>query len=231
MSRPVRNWEDLKRNLQNPNRAVPAAMIVFLWALLGFNPWVGFGLMWGVFGTLGIIGNKKDYDKYQDQQEYDFTFKAKQNSLPEPEKPNETIESLHLQVIKDAAEDFAIIKAASSTASGSLGENLRSMTGNITNIENGLIKAPNQLSNVQRLFTYYIPATADLLNARGVAVNNNDEAKITEIDSMVARLKLAFDDYLLRLNGQDKKSVDIDLKLLEQSLAQEFTHIDISKVK
>ncbi len=149
----------------------------------------------------------------------------------EPEKPEQPIIFRHMEIIKDAEDEIAIIKGAANVASGSLGENLRAILFNIINIENGLIKEPLQLSNVQRIFTYYIPAIIDLLNARGVAVNNNDEKRIIEIDAMVRKTKIVFDDYLLRLNGQDKKSVDIDLKLLEQSLAQEFTHIDINKLK
>ena len=48
---------------------------------------------------------------------------------------------------------------------------------------------------------------------------------------MIGRLKLAYQEFAAKMNGEDSRSVDIDLKLLEQSLAQDLPLEIISKSK
>ena len=107
-------------------------------------------------------------------------------------------------------------------ASGAVGENLRSIVKNAEMMQHELLRDASKLSEVQRVFTYYIPATADLLTARGKAMIGNDEAKTHDIDNMIARLEAAFRDFAARMHGEDVRSIDIDIKLLDQSLKQDL---------
>jgi hypothetical protein len=46
--------------------------------------------------------------------------------------------------------------------------------------------------------------------------------RLAEIDRMIAKLDLAYTDFAARLKGHDARSLEIDLRLLDQSLDEEF---------
>ncbi|MEK7661393.1 MAG: hypothetical protein AAB680_05075 [Pseudomonadota bacterium] len=219
--RPHTTWDEVWRRAKQPQRLLPITMFFVLWALLGFNPWVGFGLAFPVMGILGLRGKRKIHEDDILIEEL-MEPQQPQTSIPEVAQNEAPIAPLHQQVIDDAKGAFTQIRAASNTASGDLGNHLRNMVINAEKVERGLLSDPSKLSQVQRLFTYYLPSCADLLQARGRAVSANDVVRVNEIDGMISRLDAAFADFALRIHGQDGRSVDIDLKLLEQSLAQDL---------
>lgn len=226
----VTTWREVARRLKEPRRVGPIIMFAILWALLNFNPWVGFGLLFPVMGILGLRGSKKK----QNSNIANLNFENQQ--LPEPKEvpqiapPQEVKEQkkskpLHAQVLTDAKSSIAQIKSAANVASGELGDKLRQMVHSLEIVEKGLNEDSSKLSQVQRLFTYYVPSTADILKARGKAASVNDEKRIGEIDSMINRLEAAFADFAARIMGEDARSLEIDIKLLSQSLAAEFDTI------
>ena len=96
------------------------------------------------------------------------------------------------------------------------------MVAKVREVEGGLESDPSRLSDVQRLFTYYLPATADLLAARGGVAGSGDMARVAEIDAMIGKLDLAYNDFADRLKGHDARSLEIDLRLLDRALDEEF---------
>jgi hypothetical protein len=99
---------------------------------------------------------------------------------------------------------------------------LRNMVARVKEVVAGLEADPSRLSDVQRLFTYYLPATADLLAVRGGVAGSGDSDRLAEIDTMIGKLGLAYDDFSARLSGHDARSLEIDMRLLDQALDQEF---------
>ncbi|MEK7661394.1 MAG: hypothetical protein AAB680_05080 [Pseudomonadota bacterium] len=129
---------------------------------------------------------------------------------------------LHLIVIEEARKDIQNLRAASNAASGEMGENLRAMVMSLDRIERDLIADSSGFMQVERLFTYYLPATTKILEARGRAATDFDDTKLAKMDAIMGRLASAFRDFALRLHAKDDKAIEIDIKLLDQALASEF---------
>jgi hypothetical protein len=206
---------------------------VAIWGITGFEPWVGFGLMFAWAGSVGLLGGGKDrrdgddvdWDDDRGYQralgaESEDSARARQSGEPlaEPAPPR----LLHRQVLADASAARTRLDAAASVADGTLGQRLRAMLVKVKEVEAGLESDPSRLSDVQRLFTYYLPATADLLSARGAIAGSGDSARLTEIDTMIGKLELAYSDFADRLKGHDARSLEIDLRLLDRALDEEF---------
>jgi hypothetical protein len=203
-----------------------------IWAMLGFEPWIGFGLFFAWSGSVGLFGGKKDrLDDWDDEEdgrgyrralgaETEESARARQEgepvAVPSPTQP------LHRQVIADAAPARTRLEAAASVGDGELGVRLRNMLARVKDVENGLETDPSRLSDVQRLFTYYLPATADLLSARGAVAGSGDAVRLAEIDTMIGKLDLAYNDFADRLKGHDARSLEIDMRLLDRALDEEF---------
>lgn len=253
--RPAKNWKEVEYRLGRPKMVGTMVTFGIIWAITGFNTWVGFGLSMAILGMAGFFGKKSDhfnkefweddddYRDYEDDDDYYDNYKSGKNRDNKTNSENQASNAehnqtakepvnlaLHMQVIKDAEDDIVQLRAASNTASDDLGIHLRTMVANVEKVQKALEADANHLSQVQRLFTYYLPATTDLLKARGKAAAIGDGVKIKEIDAMIGRLEDAFEDFAARINGEDARSVEIDIKLLDQSLAQEFSHIEKSKV-
>lgn len=203
-----------------------------IWAITGFNFWAGVGLFFAWGGTVGLFGKKRD--RYDDDDDYDddrgfrrglgyesddLALMRLDDEAPPAPAPKPLI---HREIIRDAKADRARLEAAASVADGTLGARLRNMVAMVKEVEAGLEADPSRLSDVQRLFTYYLPATADLLAARGAIAGSTDQARLAEIDTMIGKLDLAFTDFSQRLKGHDARTLDLDLRLLDQSLDEEF---------
>lgn len=202
-----------------------------IWAITGFNPWVGFGLLFAWAGSVGLFGGKGDpTDDWDDEDErgYKRTRGGEDEELARarltPIAASETIllVPLHRQIIHDAASARTRLEAAATVGDGTLGARLRNMVVKVRDVERGLESDPSRLSDVQRLFTYYLPATADLLSARGAVAGTDNAARLAEIDTMIGKLDLAYNDFADRLRGHDARNLEIDLRLLDRALNDEF---------
>jgi hypothetical protein len=201
----------------------PTLFWLALWAMLGFNQWVGLGFFFAWGGSVGLFEKNKKKKarstKEQDDRGYQssaLTTEVTAIAPPPPAIP------LHRQIIADAEPARIRLEAAASVADAQLGTQLRSMVARVKEVAAGLEADPTRLSDVQRLFTYYLPATADLLAARGALVGTGETARLAEIDTMMGKLGQAYDDFAARLSGHDARSLEIDLRLLDQALDQEF---------
>jgi hypothetical protein len=207
-----------------------------IWALTGFNPWAGLGLFFAWGGTVGLFGKDRrgygddDDDLYEDDRGYRRALGFEDDDLARARaEPGEFQESqpspkplIHKEVIASAAPARARLEAAASVAEGNLGQRLRNMVAMVKDVEAGLEADTSRLSDVQRLFTYYLPATADLLVARGAIAGSNDATRLSEIDAMIGKLDQAFTDFAQRLKGHDARTLDLDLRLLDRALDEEF---------
>lgn len=220
-----REWRYIQEFFQSPKGGSMVVAFFVIWALTGFNPWVAFGLGMGAFASAKGYARRRrnrEVDELLDMAE-DWEEKNDNPQIDETPITPQSLE-LHKKVIEDAKSDLMQIKAASGVASGDLSLNLQKIVQNAEKIEQDLLREPHKLSEVQRIFTYYIPSTQDLLFARAKAVAANDQTKLTEIDSMMARLAQAYEDFARKMHGEDARSIDIDIKLLDQSLQEDLSY-------
>ncbi|GBF59416.1 hypothetical protein PbB2_03116 [Candidatus Phycosocius bacilliformis] len=241
--------DDLVVRLRSPGAWGSLIFWFIIWAICNFNPWVGIGLFFAAGGSLGLFGGGKrgergELDDFFDSLDDDWddeddgygrrrhqggeseeSARARNNGeLPAPVETSPASARLHESVIGDAKPALVRVEAAASVAEGELGARLRNMVARVKEVELGLRADPSKFGDVQRLFTYYLPATADLLVARGAVAGNGDAARLAEIDAMIGKLDLAYTDFASRLRGHDARSLEIDLRLLDQSLDDEFAH-------
>jgi hypothetical protein len=83
----------------------------------------------------------------------------------------------------------------------------------------------NKLSEttpILRYFTYYLPETANLVTARLKLSPQLAQDQIDEIDQTLQRLIEAFAAFEAAARAPDMKSVDLDIKLLDQALQSEL---------
>jgi hypothetical protein len=207
-----------------------------IWGMLGFDKWIGFGLFFAWAGSVGLFSGSKGDDRLWDDEDdrgYQSALGAETQESARARQAGEPIATavppplLHHQVIADAAPARTRLEAAASVADGELGARLRNMVSKVKEVETGLQSDTSRLSDVQRLFTYYLPATADLLVARGGVAGSADIKRLAEIDAMIGKLDQAYTDFADRLRGHDARSLEIDLRLLDRSLDEEFE----SKIK
>lgn len=183
----------------------------FLFAAI---PWILFGAIAGRPNNI-VQNNNNDYFKPS-------VDETPQNvALPPPQ--------MHLKILDDAQNYVEQIKSAANVATGQLGASLREMVNSLEKAKMALLKAPEKLSQIQRLFTYYTPETANLLVARGKAASSGDAQRLGEIDEMLGKLEIAFSQFNSKMDGDDGRSADIDMKLLSQSLEQDFGKIESKK--
>lgn len=192
----------------------------------GFNPifkWWAFlfaAVPWILFGAIAgrprlIETEDNNYFKPQ------IDTEPKNAALPPPQ--------MHVKILDDAQNHIEQIKSAANVATGQLGASLREMVNSLEKAKMALLKSPEKLSQIQRLFTYYTPETANLLVARGKAASAGDAQRLGEIDEMLGKLEIAFSQFNSKMDGDDGRSADIDMKLLSQSLEQDFGKIESKK--
>lgn len=102
---------------------------------------------------------------------------------------------------------------------GQAGLNLLHMAQIATDISEKLKADPDKLQIVLRLFTYYLPETAELAKARIAAT---DDDQITSIDEMLNRLNNAYMQFQSAIDAEDSDELRIDLELLDKSLRDDI---------
>lgn len=219
----VGKWQHINEWIKSPRGIGTILTFAAVWAITAFNPVVGLGLGIGLIGVATRFSRRRaledrEFELYRQQSEF-YAQKpttAIVNTTAKAEPP------IHLKVIEDAEGSLKEVRAAANVASGEVGKSLREIVRLSEDMAHHLRQDSSKLSEVQRVFTYYIPSTSALLTARGKALLSNDDKKVAEVDNMISRLELAFKDFNARMNGEDTRSIDIDIKLLDQSLKQDL---------
>lgn len=201
--------------------------VVALMGLSAINPAFG-GLLFiaAIFGIVKLFEGFGELEaaKYTLTSENNLTTilrkqKEKQEKIIEEKKLETPHFKLVLQGIKD---DIEIIQSAANGADTDLSDNLNAIIIIAKKIEDEINLDNSNFAQVERVFTYYIPEIVKLLKARGIAMRAKNNDKILEIDGMFIRLKAVIQNYANRIYEEDIREIDIDLKLLEQSLAQDL---------
>jgi hypothetical protein len=197
-----------------------------IWAFTGFNEGL-FAIFVGIAILQGWSWNSAEGFHKRRRDRRDRVIGAEQPDQvaqePVPTKPETAAElSVPARLIAESRQQRDTLRTAASAADGALGVSLRRMDAATNRVVEGLQKDPTVLAHVQRLFTYYLPSGVQLLTARGSVVGTGNDSHVAEIDGMFARLADAFEDFVARMNGTDVRALEIDLKLLEQSLDAEF---------
>jgi hypothetical protein len=86
-----------------------------------------------------------------------------------------------------------------------------------------LEKAPDGLSAVERLLTYYTPRAAELAEGfQQLEARDTDPARRTAIADLLARVQDAFTHYRDQLADQSLKTLDVDMRLVSEALADDI---------
>jgi 5-bromo-4-chloroindolyl phosphate hydrolysis protein len=82
---------------------------------------------------------------------------------------------------------------------------------------------PRRVNNVRRLLTYYLPAATRLADGYHVLENSNapDRKRLKAAGDMIGRLDEVFGRYADRLSEEEVEGLDVELKLLENSIRDE----------
>jgi hypothetical protein len=81
---------------------------------------------------------------------------------------------------------------------------------------------PEKLTPILRFFTYYLPATADLVSDRLKLEAHAGQARLQEIDHTLGRLQEAFASFERAVVEPDLASVDLDMELLDRALKDDL---------
>jgi hypothetical protein len=230
MEKSKSNWpggDDLVRILKSPQGLWSLLGWGGLWAITGFDGtlFIIFGLC--ALGTAGVFDWGKGVDEGKRKRRRGGEQEGPLQPVPQTQiddiAPAPLMQkAVHDTVIEGATPARTRLEAAAAVATGERGERLRRMVANVRKVADGLKADPSKLNDVQRLFTYYLPATSDLLAAVGAVTASGDTARAAEIDAMIGKLDEAYGDFAERIDGHDARSLAIDLRMLEQSLDQEF---------
>lgn len=82
---------------------------------------------------------------------------------------------------------------------------------------------PRRVNNVRRLLTYYLPAAARLADGYHVLENSHapDQERLKATGEMIGRLDEVFARHADRLSGDEVEGLDVELRLLENSIRDE----------
>jgi hypothetical protein len=128
----------------------------------------------------------------------------------------------HLALIRETNATRAILSAAAKAHGSDLGTTLSRMLVSVDAIVLGLKDDPLKLYEVQRLFTYYLPEVGRMLEARRQMQAIGRTSHVDEIDAILGRVELTFQQFATRMHQADIRELEIDLRLLDQALAAEF---------
>jgi 5-bromo-4-chloroindolyl phosphate hydrolysis protein len=109
-----------------------------------------------------------------------------------------------------------------SDAGGQLPSHLTSLVEKLASDGDAITQAvttdPSKLGPIMRFFTYYLPATSDLVDDRLKLADHAGAARLAEIDATLARLGDAFGAFRAAVLGCELQSVDLDISLLDDAL-------------
>jgi 5-bromo-4-chloroindolyl phosphate hydrolysis protein len=84
-------------------------------------------------------------------------------------------------------------------------------------------RAPEKLPAVQRLLIYYLPRAADLLGAyRVLEAAGAEPERRADIEALIPRLGEAFRRYAERLDEDDLRLLDLEIRLVDESLKEDL---------
>jgi 5-bromo-4-chloroindolyl phosphate hydrolysis protein len=123
------------------------------------------------------------------------------------------------QVFQDAYGQVGVLARARKKLPDDVRENVTRLHASAKAIVDSTFKSPHRLAPILRFFTYYLPATADLVRDRLKLADRAGSQRLTEIDAMLGRLVDAFDAFETAALAPEMASVDMDVELLGKALS------------
>ena len=175
----------------------------------------GFGLPWWVSvpgALLVFFGVRLAVQPRQLFEGFDFG-EADQASL---ELAREILSDARVQLDRLAA----VARDMSSASVRHKLEHLRSIAARVVD---EIEQRPSRVNNVRRLLTYFLPAAVRLADGYRVLerANDPDRERLKATDAMIGRLDQVFGRYADRLSQEEVEGLDVELRLLENSIRDE----------
>jgi 5-bromo-4-chloroindolyl phosphate hydrolysis protein len=134
-----------------------------------------------------------------------------------------------VELLVEAHRHLQSIEAACAHVPLALGDTLSCIVRQGRSITQVVTAAPEKLQSVVRFFTYYLPATADLVEDRLKLGTLAGTQRLQEIDQTLERLSLAFGTFERGLLEPDLESVDMDIQLLDRALDDDLRDVSARK--
>lgn len=128
------------------------------------------------------------------------------------------------ELLGASAQDLAaLVETGQRIGDRQVRERVQRMADTANEICRQLERRPDRLMKVQRLITFYLPSALRLTEGYAAleAKPGASSGRIAEAGDMLARLEDLFGDYATRLDGPQRESLDVELRLLEQTLEEE----------
>jgi 5-bromo-4-chloroindolyl phosphate hydrolysis protein len=127
-------------------------------------------------------------------------------------------------ILSDARVELdRLAELARDMRSVSVRRNLEHLRGIAAGVIGEVEQKPSRVNNVRRLLTYYLPAAVRLADGYRVLerANDPDRQRLTAADAMIGRLDQVFGRYADRLSQDEVEGLDVELRLLENSIRDE----------
>jgi hypothetical protein len=148
----------------------------------------------------------------------------RKTALDEPSPPEldpEDDDPRHALLV-EAHQHLMSIRAAIPAVPLDVGHVLDALVRHGLTILDTVASQPEKLNPILRFFTYYLPATADLVSDRLKLEAHAGQARLSEIDQTLGRLQEAFASFERAVVEPDLASVDLDIELLDRALKDDL---------
>ncbi len=125
-------------------------------------------------------------------------------------------------LLVEAHEHIMVLRAAMPVVPLPVGQVLDALVHHALTILDTVASHPEKLTPILRFFTYYLPATADLVSDRLKLEAHAGQARLQEIDHTLGRLQEAFAGFERAVVEPDLASVDLDMELLDRALRDDL---------
>ncbi|MCA3694367.1 5-bromo-4-chloroindolyl phosphate hydrolysis family protein [Aquidulcibacter sp.] len=147
--------------------------------------------------------------------------KAAPDEPSPPELDPEDSDPRHALMV-EAHQHILAIRAAIPAVPLPVGQVLDALVRHGLTILDTVASQPEKLNPILRFFTYYLPATADLVSDRLKLEAHAGQARLAEIDHTLGRLQEAFASFERAVVEPDLASVDLDIELLDRALKDDL---------
>jgi hypothetical protein len=131
---------------------------------------------------------------------------------------DETSSDPRVELLVEARQHLATLAKQSPKIPAAMKAVIKKLCDEGTIITEAVTESPEKLTAVLRFFTYYLPATADLVQDRIKLAPHAGTERLAEIDQTLVRLGDAFAGFRTAVMEPDMASVDLDITLLDDAL-------------
>jgi hypothetical protein len=149
---------------------------------------------------------------------YVLPARAKRNAGEQLKQADVASADPRVDLLVDARKNLAILAKPSPKLPAEMKAIVKKLAEDGTIITDAVTENPEKLNAVLRFFTYYLPATADLVQDRIKLAPHAGSDRLAEIDHTLERLLEAFSGFRAAILEPDLEAVDLDVTLLDDAL-------------